>query len=176
MLLENKIAVVTGAGRGIGRGIALALAREGAMVVVNYNGSKERAEEVVRTIEEAGGKAAAIQCNISDFEAAKEFFANVVKEYGKIDILVNNAGITKEQFDDENVRRGVPECYPDKSRWYIPWCKICYPPNDETETGTYYQHCFRIGSDRKYGTGKLFCFQSRSDWSDQGSSERTGIP
>lgn len=98
MLLENKIAVVTGAGRGIGRGIALALAREGALVVVNYNGSKERAEEVVRTIEEAGGKAAAIQCNISDFEAAKEFFANVVKEYGKIDILVNNAGITKDNL------------------------------------------------------------------------------
>ena len=98
MLLENKIAVVTGAGRGIGRGLALALAREGAMVVVNYNGSKERAEEVVRTIEEAGGKAAAIQCNISDFEAAKEFFANVVKEYGKIDILVNNAGITKDNL------------------------------------------------------------------------------
>ena len=98
MLLENKIAVVTGAGRGIGRGIALALAREGAMVVVNYNGSKERAEEVVRTIEEAGGKAAAIKCNISDFEAAKEFFANVVKEYGKIDILVNNAGITKDNL------------------------------------------------------------------------------
>lgn len=98
MLLENKIAVVTGAGRGIGRGIALTLAREGAMVVVNYNGSKERAEEVVRTIEEAGGKAAAIQCNISDFEAAKEFFANVVKEYGKIDILVNNAGITKDNL------------------------------------------------------------------------------
>ena len=98
MLLENKIAVVTGAGRGIGRGIALALAREGAMVVVNYNGSKERAEEVGRTLEEAGGKAAAIQCNISDFEAAKEFFANVVKEYGKIDILVNNAGITKDNL------------------------------------------------------------------------------
>lgn len=98
MLLENKIAVVTGAGRGIGRGIALALAREGAMVVVNYNGSKDRAEEVVRTIEQAGGKAAAIQCNISDFEAAKEFFAGVVKEYGKIDILVNNAGITKDNL------------------------------------------------------------------------------
>lgn len=98
MLLENKIAVVTGAGRGIGRGIALALAREGAMVVVNYNGSKDRAEEVVRTIEEAGGKATAVQCNISDFEAAKEFFANVVKEYGKIDILVNNAGITKDNL------------------------------------------------------------------------------
>lgn len=98
MLLENKIAVVTGAGRGIGRGIALALAREGAMVVVNYNGSKERAEEVVNTIEQAGGKAVSIQCNISDFEAAKEFFADVVKEYGKIDILVNNAGITKDNL------------------------------------------------------------------------------
>lgn len=98
MLLENKIAVVTGAGRGIGRGIALALAREGAMVVVNYNGSKERAEEVVNTIEQAGGNAVAIQCNVSDFEAAKEFYAGVVKEYGKIDILVNNAGITKDNL------------------------------------------------------------------------------
>ena len=98
MLLENKIAVVTGAGRGIGRGIALALAREGAMVVVNYNGSKERAEEVVNTIEQAGGNAVAIQCNVSDFEAAKEFYAGVVKEYGKIDILVNNSGITKDNL------------------------------------------------------------------------------
>ena len=98
MLLEGKVAVVTGAGRGIGRGIALALAREGAMVVVNYNGSADRAAEVVRSIEEGGGKAAAVQCNVSDFEAAKEFYANIVKEYGKIDILVNNAGITKDNL------------------------------------------------------------------------------
>lgn len=106
MLLEDKIAVVTGAGRGIGRGIALALAREGAMVVVNYNGSADRAAEVVSTIEANGGKAVAIQCNVSDFEAAKEFYANIVKEYGRIDILVNNAGITKDNLimkmsDDE---------------------------------------------------------------------------
>ena len=73
MLLEDKIAVVTGAGRGIGRGIALALAREGAMVVVNYNGSADRAAEVVDTITAAGGKAVSVQCNVSDFEAAKEF-------------------------------------------------------------------------------------------------------
>ena len=83
MLLEEKIAVVTGAGRGIGRGIALALAREGALVIVNYNGSRERAEEVVEEIKKNGGKAAALQCNVSDFEQAKEFFAGVVKEYGK---------------------------------------------------------------------------------------------
>lgn len=98
MLLEDKIAVVTGAGRGIGRGIALALAREGAMVVVNYNGSAERAAEAVAAIEEGGGKAVAIQCNVRDFEAAKEFYANIVKEYGRIDILVNNAGITKDNL------------------------------------------------------------------------------
>lgn len=98
MLLEDKIAVVTGAGRGIGKGIALAMAREGAMVVVNYNGSKERAEEVVAEIEKNGGKAVAIQCNVSDFEQAKEFYANVVKEYGRIDILVNNAGITRDNL------------------------------------------------------------------------------
>ena len=98
MLLEDKIAVVTGAGRGIGKGIALAMAREGAMVVVNYNGSRERAEEVVAEIEKNGGKAVAIQCNVSDFEQAKEFYANVVKEYGRIDILVNNAGITRDNL------------------------------------------------------------------------------
>ncbi len=98
MLLEEKIAVVTGAGRGIGRGIALALAREGALVIVNYNGSRERAEEVVEEIKKNGGKAAALQCNVSDFEQAKEFFAGVVKEYGKIDILVNNAGITRDNL------------------------------------------------------------------------------
>ena len=73
MLLQDKIAVVTGASRGIGRATAKALAREGAMVIVNYNGSKERADEVVSEIEKDGGKAKAIQCNVSDFEQAKEF-------------------------------------------------------------------------------------------------------
>lgn len=98
MLLKDKVAVVTGAGRGIGRGIALALAREGATVIVNYNGSADRAKEVVSTIEANGGTAVAIQCNVSDFEAAKEFYADVVKQYGRIDILVNNAGITRDNL------------------------------------------------------------------------------
>ena len=98
MLLEDKIAVVTGASRGIGRGVALALAREGATVVVNYNGSKERADQVVKEIEDNGGKAVAIQCNVSDFKAAKEFYGNIVNEYGRIDILVNNAGITRDNL------------------------------------------------------------------------------
>ncbi len=98
MLLEEKIAVVTGASRGIGRGIALALAREGAQVSVNYHGSKDRAEDVVAEIEKNGGKAKAIQCDVSDHEKAKEFFSGIAKEFGRIDILVNNAGITKDNL------------------------------------------------------------------------------
>lgn len=98
MLLQDKIAVVTGASRGIGRGVAMALAREGAFVVVNYNGSKESAEAVVDTIVQSGGNAVAMQCNVSDFEQAKEFYGNIVKEYGRIDVLVNNAGITRDNL------------------------------------------------------------------------------
>ena len=95
-MLENKFALVTGAGRGIGRAIAIALAKEGAEVVVNYNGSEERAKEVKQTIEENGGKASIYKCNVSDFEACEAMIKDIVKEHGRLDILVNNAGITKD--------------------------------------------------------------------------------
>ena len=95
-MLENKVALVTGAGRGIGRAIAIALAKEGAEVIVNYNGSEERAKEVKQTIEENGGKTSIYKCNISDFEACEAMIKDVVKEHGHLDILVNNAGITKD--------------------------------------------------------------------------------
>ena len=95
-MLENKVALVTGAGRGIGRAIAIALAKEGAEVVVNYNGSEERAKEVKQTIEENGGKASIYKCNVSDFEACEAMIKDSVKEHGRLDILVNNAGITKD--------------------------------------------------------------------------------
>ena len=95
-MLKNKVALVTGAGRGIGRAIAIALAKEGAEVIVNYNGSEERSKEVKQTIEENGGKASIYKCNVSDFEACEAMIKDVVKEYGHLDILVNNAGITKD--------------------------------------------------------------------------------
>ena len=94
--MEGKIAVVTGASRGIGKAIAVKLASKGATVVINYNGSRERAEEVKNEVESAGGKAVIIQCNVADFDACKEFIETVIKEQGRIDILVNNAGITKD--------------------------------------------------------------------------------
>ena len=95
-MLKNKIALITGAGRGIGRAIAIALAKEGAEVVINYNGSEERAKEVKQTIEENGGKASIYKCNVSDFAACEVMIKDIVKEYGHLDILVNNAGITKD--------------------------------------------------------------------------------
>ena len=96
MKLENKVALVTGAARGIGKAIAKALAAEGAVVIVNYNGSAQRAAETVKEIEEAGGKALAIRCNVADFTACKDMIDGIIKEQGRLDILVNNAGITRD--------------------------------------------------------------------------------
>lgn len=95
-MLEGKIAVVTGASRGIGRAIAGKLASMGAFVVINYNGSKDRAEEVKQEIEAAGGAAAIYQCDVSDYEKCETFIQDVIKEHGRIDILVNNAGVTRD--------------------------------------------------------------------------------
>lgn len=97
-MLENKVALVTGAGRGIGRAIALRLAAEQAFVIVNYNGSRQKAEEVVAEIEKLGSKGVAYQCDISDNAACERMIRDIIKEYGHLDILVNNAGITRDNL------------------------------------------------------------------------------
>lgn len=95
-MLAGKVALVTGASRGIGKEIACKLAREGAKVIINYNGSKEKAEAVKSEIEAAGGQAEVYQCDVSDYTACETFIQTVIKEEGSLDILVNNAGITKD--------------------------------------------------------------------------------
>lgn len=95
-MLEGKVAIVTGASRGIGKAIALELARNGATVVINYNGSKDKAMEVKTEIEANGGTAEIYQCNVSDYAKCEEFIQGTIKKYGSLDILVNNAGITKD--------------------------------------------------------------------------------
>lgn len=97
-MLKGKVALVTGAGRGIGREIALTLGKNGATVIVNYNGSKEKAEETVAAITAQGGTAEAIQCNVASFEESNQMVQDILAKYGRVDILVNNAGITKDNL------------------------------------------------------------------------------
>jgi 3-oxoacyl-[acyl-carrier protein] reductase len=93
MRFDGKVAVVTGASRGIGRATALALAREACTVVVNYNRSREKADETVEAIKSAKGRAVAVRCDVSDRNQVEGMFKIAVEEFGKVDILVNNAGI-----------------------------------------------------------------------------------
>ncbi len=95
-MLDGKIAVVTGASRGIGRAVALRLAAEGATVIVNYAHSEAEAKAVQAEILKAGGQAGIRQCDVSDPDAARELIQSVIEEFGQLDILVNNAGITRD--------------------------------------------------------------------------------
>ena len=92
----KRIAIVTGASRGIGRAIALEFAKQGAFVVINYKGSREKAAQVKEEIINQGGEAEIFQCNVADFTACGAFIKEIMKTYGRIDVLVNNAGITKD--------------------------------------------------------------------------------
>ena len=97
-MLKGKVALVTGASKGIGRAIALKLASYGAFVIVNYNGSRERAEEVVEQIKAQGGEGVSYQCNVADYKAAEAMIGDLIATYKRIDILVNNAGITRDNL------------------------------------------------------------------------------
>lgn len=96
--LEGKVALVTGASRGIGRAIAMTLAAAGAAVVVNYKGNADAAAEVVSAIEQADGRAVAVQADVTAAEDVDRLFKTTLDTYGRLDILVNNAGITRDNL------------------------------------------------------------------------------
>ena len=98
MQLKDKVAVVTGASRGIGRAIAIELARRGAKVVVNYNASAGAAEEVVNAIKDAGGQAIAVKADVSRLDEAQALIKAATDTFGRLDILVNNAGTTRDML------------------------------------------------------------------------------
>lgn len=119
--VEGKVALVTGASRGIGRAIALALASAGADVVVNYAGSEAAAKETAQAIEAMGRRAITVQANVGKSDEAEQLVKTVLEQFGRIDILVNNAGITRdnlimrmkeEEFDQviETNLKGVFNC------------------------------------------------------------------
>lgn len=108
MQLEQKVAIITGSDSGIGRGIAIEFAKEGASVVINYVHAEDKANEVLQTIEKNGGRAIVVQADVSQYQQATGLIQQAVKHFGKLDILVNNAGmeihspfveVTEEQYD-----------------------------------------------------------------------------
>ena len=107
--LSNRVAVVTGASKGIGAGIAKGLAAEGASVVVNYSSSKDGAERVVADIKAKGGKAVAVQGDVAKAKDVQRIFAETKKAFGRLDVLVNNAGVYEfapiEQITEEQFHR-----------------------------------------------------------------------
>ena len=96
--LQGKVALVTGGGRGIGKAICLELGRNGATVLVNYNGSEQRANEVVDEIKKNGGDAYAYKCNVADYTECEALIKTILENHAKVDILVNNAGITRDNL------------------------------------------------------------------------------
>ncbi|HXH22340.1 MAG TPA: 3-oxoacyl-ACP reductase family protein [Dehalococcoidia bacterium] len=103
--LDGRVAIVTGASRGIGRAVALELANVGAKVVVNYAQAKDMAEGLVEEIKKGGGEAIAIQADVSKFEECKKLVDQSLAAYGQVDILINNAGINR----DRTIQRMSPE-------------------------------------------------------------------
>jgi len=104
MKLKNKVALITGASRGIGKAIALTFAKEGAKIIVNYNKSKKEADEVVTKIESLGSQAIALKCDVSKETEIKKMVSDTTNKFGRIDILVNNAGIVFDNdFKDKTV-------------------------------------------------------------------------
>lgn len=175
MLLEGKTAIVTGASGGIGKAIAIALAKEGASVAVHFHGNEEKALLVKKEIEEAGGKAEVFRANVADFEECNALVKAAAKTFGSIDILVNNAGITKDgllmamseaDFDDviDTNLKGCFQMIRFASRRMM---KQRYGRIINVSSG--FRRC------RKCRSGKLLCFQSRNDWINQICGKRISI-
>ena len=95
---EKKIALVTGASRGIGRACAIALGKKGYTVIINYNSNEDAANEVKKIIEETGSEAGIVKANVADLNEVKQMIREITKTYEKIDVLVNNAGIVKDEY------------------------------------------------------------------------------
>lgn len=157
MLLDGKVALVTGASRGIGRAVAIELAKEGATVAINYAGNVVAAEEVKNIITDMGGKAMIVQADVSDEQAASEMVEKVIAEFGQIDILVNNAGITRDglfirmKSQDWNAvintnLTGIFNCTKVAAKYMM---KKTFWKN--------YQYDFCFWYNGKYRSDKLFC-------------------
>ncbi|WP_342433252.1 SDR family NAD(P)-dependent oxidoreductase [Neobacillus sp. FSL H8-0543] len=127
--LENQVVLVTGAGTGIGKAIALKLAEAGAKVAVNYNSSREEAQKVVSTIVEHGGTAKVYQCDVTNEEAVQAMYVKIEDELGEVDILVNNAGSLVERCVIEEMSSDLWQSIVDVNQKSVFLCSKYAIPN-----------------------------------------------
>lgn len=106
-----KVAIVTGSSKGIGKAVAIRLAKDGFLTVINYSHSEEAANEVVKTIKESGGEAVAYKCDCSKLPEVKAMISDIAKTYGGIDVLVNNAGIVRDEYLLMMTEQNLDECF-----------------------------------------------------------------
>ena len=173
--MSEKIAVVTGASRGIGRAIACRLASEGIRVIINYNGSVEQAEQVQRQIREAGGQAEIYQCNVADFASCETFVSDVLKTWGRIDILVNNAGITRDGLLMRMAEEDFDQVLDTNLKGAFHMMRFVSRQMLKAAIRTDHQYGIRRRNRRKCRTGELCRVESRCDRVDEGRSEGAGI-
>ena len=158
-MLEGKVALITGAAKGIGRAIALAMAAEKATVVINYNGSKERAEQVLEEVKALGADGCVYQCNVADTADTDAMIKEIIKTYGHLDILVNNAGITRDNL----IMKMSEEDFDAVINANLKGCFNTIKAVSRQD----HQYYFCIRYPWKCRTGQLFCIQSRNHRSYQ---------
>ena len=172
--MEKKVALVTGASRGIGRQISLTLAKEGMFVVVNYCGSEARAKNVLEEIRKNGGDGVLYQCDVADYQQTEAMAKELIKSYGHVDVLVNNAGITRdnlilrmseEEFDAvvETNLKGCFHTIRHLSRYFL-----------KQKSGKIIRHRIGVRCVGKCRTGKLCSIEGRNYRTYKDGGEGTG--
>ena len=151
MLLDNRTCVVTGASRGIGRGIAIELAEHGAEVVVNYRSSEEAAREVRDIIESGPGQAVLAQADVSDYEAVRSMYEATKEEFDGVDVLVNNAGITVDKTFDDMTREDWERVMDVNLGGMFNCTKVCYEDIRTAEEGRLINISSVVGQQGNYG-------------------------
>lgn len=173
-MLKNRTAFVTGASRGIGRAIALELARNGADVAICYSSNDAAAEAVCQEIRNLGRQAEAYRCDVSNFQQCDDVVKAAVAHFGQLDILVNNAGITRDNLLLMMKEDEFDQVIATNLKGRFQHDEACWRSLFETETGDHYQYFFGFRFDGQCRAGKLCGGQSRVNRPDQNSGQRAG--
>lgn len=175
-MLDQKVALVTGASRGIGRSIALRLARQGFFVVVNYRGAQTRAQGVLDEIENAGGQGRIYPCDVASETDVKTMIETIVKQYGRLDVVVNNAGVTKDNLILRMKAEDLDLVLDTNLKGTFYCMKYAAKQMLRSAQRPYHQYFFDCRDSWKCGAGQLQRFQGRDYRHDEIAGEGAGQP